>query len=192
MSDTILPPGTVRGPQLDKGQWPTFFDYQKSAEDETLFSPKSGFRFKDRAPHAHFSRGIAVSIPASTLIVVNFPTILADNFKVCKPNTAGYICPVEGLYLVELGVLFESSAWAVGNYIEIRAWNLTQNYYHRCGLFAVPTTTALSWGATGNTVLRCNKGDVIQMSVYHTAAGAKNLFTDGQYNYMIITKIGDL
>jgi len=187
-----LAPGAVRGPQLDKGQWPTFFDYQKNAEGETLFSAKSGFRFVNRVPAAHLDRGAAQSIAANTETIVLWDVDLFDNWSAYGLHTGVYTVPLDGIYLLTASVQWAANTWAVGNALSLWIKNLTKNLYLAGNYQTVVNASSYAYGASVTICAPLYKNEKVCVSVKQTNAAARSLAGDATFNSFGISKIGDL
>jgi len=178
---------------LDKGQWPSFFDYNFNAEGETLFTPKAGFRYTEKTPYALVGRSNTFAIATGlTFKAIAWDTILFDNYGGIKPNTYDYKIPMDGLYSVNSFVLFEASVWVASETIWYNLANMTSGVGFILDRFTVVSTANAHWWCRGAIVVPCKKNDILQAQLMHSNAGSKSLYGSRDYSYLSIVKVGNL
>lgn len=193
MNEPIVP-GSVRGPQTDKGLWPDLFDWERNSEGENLFKPKAGFRFKEKTPYALVMRQALFAVPTGLVYTpIAWDSIREDNYDAFGVNTPVYQVPVEGLYTIQAAILFEATAWVVGQIIWLQIRNATRNFPVVIDRQTVLSATAYHWGARGGVTIPCSKNDRVQLEIMHSNAGTKNLLgANPDFTFMSIVKVGDL
>lgn len=196
MSDKVdtygLAPGGVKGPMLDKGQWPTFFDYSKASEGETVFSPKPGFRFKNVVPAMHADKSVAQSIAASTETIVLFDSVLYDSMESFSPHTGIFVVPVDGLYSISVSVQWAANTWTVGQNISLWIKERKSGTKYNGVFITITNASSYAHGASCSITVPGRVGDQICATVSHTNAAARSLSALEDFNCISVAKVGDI
>ena len=125
----------------------------------------------------------SLSIPSSTLTVVNFDAVDYDVTGDFNIATDRFICPTSGYYFISCKVHFVSMVG--GEFINVGLY--------RDGILVAENVARASLTASLSTsftdILYLNATDYLEVRVYHSGSFARSIYgdTEGKYSYLTIT-----
>lgn len=186
------PPGSIRGPQTDKGLWPDLFNWKKSSEGENIFMPKEGFRFCNPVPAMHADKAATQSIPSATDTIVLFDSVLYDYNKNFSPHTGIFQVRKPGLYNICVSVQWAAATWTVGQNISL--WIVERVAGLKLtGVFTtIVNASSYAYGASCSITVPAYPGNQLCAMVRHNNAAARSLSALGDLNCLSVCKVGDI
>jgi hypothetical protein len=131
----------------------------------------------------------AQSIPNVTFTPVNFNTVGHDSHNAVTTGPDWrYTCPIQGMYLVTTGVLFDVASWGSGTGAVLslfRNGSRTSDLEHR----TVYSTSTIYLQIAGAAMVRCNRGDTLSVRVYHTRGSPTSTLTGEFHVHIAIARI---
>jgi len=141
---------------------------------------------------ARYSTNAGQSINDSLATIVDFEDVVYDTDGAVTTGASWkFTCPVGkgGYYLIDCMIMFASNAWTSGKVIELTIYK-GGVLYSDISRETWQSSTTLYRDAKGSDVILLAAGEYIDIRVYQNSGGALDLYTNGTYNHVAISKIG--
>lgn len=121
--------------------------------------------------------GVPQSVPTTTTTIVNFDTKVDDDSNaVTTGGNWRFTAPRAGIYLVATRVVFNDTAFGSSSVSLFRNGALARELASRGS--AAENTERLPNGGSDSTLLKLDQGDTLDVRVYQSSGGARNLASD--------------
>jgi hypothetical protein len=140
---------------------------------------------------ARYTTNTAQSCANNTFVRVNFEDVTFDPHSLVTTGANwAFTAPVDGVYLVAAGVLFETTtAWKNDESGTLSLWKngVVQSHFARTSAYS---TAALGthMPVIGSDTVQLANGDTIYVTALQNTGGSLNLYNDGNHNFVNVAK----
>jgi hypothetical protein len=133
------------------------------------------------------------SIPATTLTTVTYDAAKTyDTHGALNVSTGIFTAPVTGYYQANANILFASSAWAVGTYVDVYFIKNGAGVGALVQRSTVLGATSFNHVGSASGVIYLNKGDTLHVALSQLRGSPTLLETSAGYNTFSVAKISGI